>query len=135
MILYDDEMSWGHGDGYVILRAPMDGSVIEVVYRETMIHSTEVVWEILARKKWLGCYHDTSPIVDIPGSTPLSALYMIFFWFSWYKIYMYYVFKSICIIKKNIGGLWLRLGPMMFREGFRPPTSFKEKKIHRYIVV
>ena len=24
MILYDDEMSWGHGDGYVVLRAPMD---------------------------------------------------------------------------------------------------------------
>ena len=25
MIIYDDEMSWGHGDGYIVLRAPMDG--------------------------------------------------------------------------------------------------------------
>ena len=25
MILYDDEMSRGHDDGYVVLRAPMDG--------------------------------------------------------------------------------------------------------------
>ena len=23
--LYVDEMSWGHSDGYVVLRAPMDG--------------------------------------------------------------------------------------------------------------
>ena len=43
MILYDDEMSWGYGDGYTVLQAPMDGSVIDVVYRETMIHSIEVV--------------------------------------------------------------------------------------------
>ena len=48
MILYDDEMSWGHGDGYVVLRAPMDGLMIEVAYGETMIHSTKAVWEILA---------------------------------------------------------------------------------------
>ena len=47
-MLYDDEMSWGHGDGYVVLRAPMDGPVIEVIYRETMIHFIETVWEILA---------------------------------------------------------------------------------------
>ena len=43
MTLYDDEMSWGHGDGYVVLRAPMDGSMIKVVYGESMIHSTKVV--------------------------------------------------------------------------------------------
>ena len=50
MILYDDEMLWGHGDGYVVLWAPMDGLVIEVAYGEIMIHSTEVVWEMLARE-------------------------------------------------------------------------------------
>ena len=43
MILYDNEMSWGHGDGYVVLRAPMDRPVIEVAYGEIMIHSTEIV--------------------------------------------------------------------------------------------
>ena len=50
MILYDDEMSWGYGDGYVILRAHMDRPVIDAVYEETMIHSTEVVWEMLGRE-------------------------------------------------------------------------------------
>ena len=48
MVLCDDEMSWGHDDGYVVLRAFVDGPVIEVAYGETMIHSTEVVCEILA---------------------------------------------------------------------------------------
>ena len=48
MTLYDDEMSWRHGDGYVVLRAPIDRSVIEVAYEKTMIHSTEAVWDMLA---------------------------------------------------------------------------------------
>ena len=49
MILYDNEMSWGHDDGYVVLRAAIDGLVIKVAYGETMIHSTEAVWEMLAQ--------------------------------------------------------------------------------------
>ena len=56
----------------------MDGVVIEVAYGETMIHSTEAVWEILAREEWLGCRYDTSPMIDIPGSTSVWAQYMIF---------------------------------------------------------
>ena len=40
-------MSWGHGVGYVVLQAPMDGPVIEVACGETMIHSIEVVVEML----------------------------------------------------------------------------------------
>ena len=53
--------------------------VIEVAYGETMIHSTEAIWEILAREEWLGCHHDTSPMVDIPKSTLVWAPYMIFY--------------------------------------------------------
>ena len=71
MVLYDDEMSWGHEDGYVVLRAPMDGPMIEVAYGETMIHSTEIVWEMLAQEEWLRCNYDASPMFDIPGSTPV----------------------------------------------------------------
>ena len=37
--------------------------------------------------------------------------------------------------KRNIGGLWLRLGLTIFREGLRPPISFKEKIIHRHTVI
>ena len=71
MIFYDKEMLWEHGDGYIVLRAPIDGPVIDAAYGDTMIHSTEVVVDILARKEWLGCRHDTSPMVDIPKSTPV----------------------------------------------------------------
>ena len=65
-------------------------SVIEAAYREIMIHSTEAVWEMLAREEWLGCRHDTSPMVDISGSTPMWAPYMIYFGF--------HDIKSICIM-------------------------------------
>ena len=81
----------------------MDGSMIKATYKEIMIHSTEVVVEMLAREEWLGCRHDTSLMVDMPESTPVWASYMIFFGFHDIKNYMYYVFKSICIIK---GILW-----------------------------
>ena len=52
--------------------------------RETLIYSTKVVWEILAREEWLGCRHDASPMFDIPGSTPVWAqyIYIYIFWIS-----------------------------------------------------
>ena len=56
--------------------------VIEAAYGETMIHSTETIWEILAWEEWLGCRHDALPMFDIPRSTLVWALYMIFFLFS-----------------------------------------------------
>ena len=73
----------------------------EVAYEETLIHSTEAVWEILAREEWLGCRHDASPMLDIPGSTPVWAQYIYFLDFKDIKTYMYYVFKSIRIIKEH----------------------------------
>ena len=71
--------------------------MIEVVYREMIFHSIEAVWEMVAREEWLGCRHDTSPMFDIPGSTPVWAQY-IFSGFQGYKnlyvlcfqIYTYY---------------------------------------------
>ena len=62
--------------------------MLEATYEEMMIHSTEAVWEILAREEWLACRHDTSPISDILGSTPVSAQYMVFFDFINIKVYM-----------------------------------------------
>ena len=64
-----------------------------VTYGNTIIHSIEAVWEILAREEWLGYLHDASPIFDIPGSTPVWAQYILFFGFHDIKTYMYYVFK------------------------------------------
>ena len=73
--------------------------MIEVAYEETLIHSTEVVWEILAREEWLECRYDASPMFDIPGSTPVWAQYIYFSRFQGYK--NLYVFKSIRIIKEH----------------------------------
>ena len=58
----------------VMLRSstcPYGQPVIEVAYGEIWFHSTEAVWEIIAREEWLGCRHDASPMFDIPGSTPV----------------------------------------------------------------
>ena len=74
--------------------------VLEVAYGETIIHSTETVWEILTRKEWLGCRHDTSPMVDILGSTLVWTQYMVFFDFTNIKVYMYYVLKIYSIMKE-----------------------------------
>ena len=53
-------------------------------------HSTEVVWEMIAREEWLGC-DMMSSMLDILGSTPVWAQHIFFFWFLKYKMYMYYV--------------------------------------------
>ena len=90
MIVYDDDMSWGHGDGYVVLRASMNRPMIKAVCGETMVHSTETVWEMLAQEEWLGCHHNTSPMVDILGSILVWASYMIFYGFLY--------IQSICIM-------------------------------------
>ena len=56
---------------------------------------------MIARKEWLGCRHDASPMFDIPGSTLVWAPYPLFSDFQDIKTYMYYVFKSILIIKEH----------------------------------
>ena len=61
-----------------------------------LFHSTKAVWEMLARKEWLGCRHDALPMVDIPGSTLVWAQYIYFrpliqiLYVLCFKIYMYY---------------------------------------------
>ena len=135
MILYDDDMSWEHGDGYLVLQAPMDGPVIEAAYGETMIHSTEAVQKMLAREEWLGCRHDASPMFDILRSTPVWASYMTFSGFHDIKIYMYYVLKSICIIKGTLMVSDFVLARRCSEKVFDCPWVLKKRLIHRYTVV
>ena len=46
---------------------------------------------MIARKEWLGCGHDTSPMLDIPESTPVWAQCILFIF-----IYVYiYIYKNI----------------------------------------
>ena len=67
-------------------------------------------------------------------NTSVDTVYDIF-WFSWFKNLYVLCFKIYMYYKRNTGGLWLRPSPTMFRESFRPPISFKEKKIHKHIIV
>ena len=50
-------------------------------------HSTEAMQELIAREKWLGCWHDASPMLDIPGSTPVWAQRIVFSGFQDIHIY------------------------------------------------
>ena len=65
----------------VMLRSttgPYGRPLIEVAYGEMIFHSTEAIWEMLAREEWLGCRHDASPMFDIPRSTPVWAPSILF---------------------------------------------------------
>ena len=66
--------------------------VIEVAYGETIFHSTEAIWEMVAREEWLRCRHDASPMFDIIGSTLVWAPYILFSDFLDMKTYIYYIF-------------------------------------------
>ena len=59
--------------------------VIEVAYGETMIHSTEAVWEILARKEWLGVGMMHHPCLTYSGRHKCGLNIDIFFGFQGYK--------------------------------------------------
>ena len=69
--------------------------MIEVAYGKTLFHFIEVVWEMIAREEWLGCRHDASPMLDILGSTPVCAQYILLSGFQRYK-------KLICIMFLNL---------------------------------
>ena len=78
---YDPDISFQYL--MVILHSTMDPygrPVIEVAYGEILFHSTETVWEMVAREELLGCRHDASPMFNIPRSTPVWAQYILFFW-------------------------------------------------------
>ena len=68
-----------------------------------LFHSTETVWEMLAREKWLECQYDSSPMVDILGLRPIWAQYMYFRLYT-IKTYMYYVLKTYMYYERDTGG-------------------------------
>ena len=54
----------GHID-LVILRSttgPYGRPRLEVAYGRCYVHSTEAVWELIAREEWLGCRHDVAHV-------------------------------------------------------------------------
>ena len=66
-------------------------------------HSIEVVWEMIAQEEWLGCRHDASPMLEIPGSTTVWASHILFFGFLNIKLmYMYIIFKIYIWYKRTL---------------------------------
>ena len=93
----------------VLLRSttsPYGRPMIEVVYRETLFHSTKAVGEMIAREEWLGCRHDVAHVRHTPVNTNVGSMYTIF-GFSYYKnLYVLCFQKYIYIVlNKNTGGL------------------------------
>ena len=41
--------------------------ILEVAYERYYFHSTEAVWELIAREEWLGCRHDVVHVETYPG--------------------------------------------------------------------
>ena len=72
--------------------------MLDVAYGDTIIHSTEVVWEILAREEWLRYRHDTSPMVDISWSTLVWAQYIVFSDFNKYKNLYIICFENLYVL-------------------------------------
>ena len=65
-------------------------------------HSTEAVWEMVAREEWLGCRHAVVHVGHTRVNTSVGSTYL-FLGFSFYKTYMHYVFKTKQ--NKNTDGL------------------------------
>ena len=104
--------------------------VIEVAYRKTLIHSTEAIWEILAREEWLGCRHDASPIFDIPGSTPIWAQYINIFGFQEYKNVYVLCFQIYTYYKRTLVDSDLVLVRWGSENVFDRPWVLKTKKLN-----
>ena len=79
--------------------------VIEVAYGETMISLHRGCLGDISSGRVLGCRHDASPMFDIPGSTPVWAQYLLFFYFQRYKNLYVLCFQIYTYYKKNTGGL------------------------------
>ena len=64
-------------------------------------HSTETVWELIARVEWLGCRHDVAHVGHTRVNTSVGSMYFFGFYYIT-SMYMYNIFKIyICSIKEH----------------------------------
>ena len=108
---------------------------IEVAYQEIMIHSTATVLGDVSSRIVVGVSswyitHGRHTWVN----TSVGTVYDIF-WFSLYKIYMYYVFKSICIIKGTLVVSDFNLARRCSEKVCNRSWVLKKRLIHRHNVV
>ena len=75
--------------------------VIEVAYGEMIFSLHRGCMGDDSSRRVVGCWHDTSPMFDIPESTLVWAPYILFFDFQDIKTYVYaYCFQNLCSIKE-----------------------------------
>ena len=41
-------------------------------------HSTETIWELIAREEWLGCRHDVAHVGHTQVNTSVGSMYTLF---------------------------------------------------------
>ena len=99
------------------------------------IHSTEAVWELIAREEWLGCRHDVAHVGHTWVNTSVGSLYTVFQDFHIIKIkYIYiYDFQSYTLYKRTLVVSDLVLARRGLENVFNRPLVFQKKcfKNHR----
>ena len=80
--IYNDFVMMICHEDMVMLRnttGPYGRPVIEVAYGEMMFSLHRGCMRDDSSEEWLGCRHDESPMLDILESTPVWAMYILFF--------------------------------------------------------
>ena len=102
------------------------------------VHSTEAVWELIAREEWLGCRHDVAHVGHTRVNTSVGSLYTVFFSdFHNIKlsIYIYvYDFQNYTLYKRTLVVSDLVLARRDLENVFDRPLVFQKKcfkKNHR----
>ena len=117
------------------LHSPMDlygRTCVEEEYEETMTHSTEAISGDVSLGRMVGVF--SWCIIawsTYSGQHQCWASYMLFFGFYDIRIYVYYVFKSICIIKGTLMVSNFVLTRRCQRRFSTSPWVLKKRLIHR----
>ena len=82
----------------VILRSttgPYGRPMIEVAMGRLYFHSTETVWEMIAREEWLRCRHDVAHVGHTRVNTSLGSMCIVFWIFilKTLNIYSFQIYK------------------------------------------
>ena len=119
---------------YVVLRAPMDG-----LWKRSHMGK---LWFTPSRLLWL--VFSSERVVEVSAwcithvrhtrvNINVGSIYILFSDFHNIKTYMYYIFKSIRIIKRTLVVFDLVLARWGLENVFRPSISFKRNSNHRRV--
>ena len=92
---------------YIVLRAPIDDLWQRSHMERCYFHSTETVWELLAREEWLGCQHDVAHVGHTRVNTSVGSMYTAFL--DFYIINIKYTHMAFQIYIYSIKEHWWSL--------------------------